>query len=307
MAERGLPFEIREAVVQVCGRTFWLKERLRAFLLAAGVPSHLCDRYAEEPKHKIARHILGALDGMGEDGWTIQRRVVAELCAPRNAVDGSVPDRDAAVRAVRYLKELAVAQKLIVEEHRSESEQRALEARQRQAALAAKAQKIEQLRTALAAMTSGRSDPQQRGYGLEDLLAELFEVHEIPYRRPYRTVTEEVDGQFTFKGVDYVVETRSREAPPTEADIGAFKNKVDKKLSSARGLFVSVLTFPPEVVFEFTRGTMSNIVLMDGPDLGRILDGRVSLTDALDQKIEKAAQEGIIYFPLSQRPSAGRG
>ena len=33
MAERGLPFEIREAVVQVCGTTFWLKERLRTFLL----------------------------------------------------------------------------------------------------------------------------------------------------------------------------------------------------------------------------------------------------------------------------------
>src|SRR5207302_8756779 len=58
MAETGLPFEIREAVVQVCGRTFWLKDPLRAFLLAAGVPSPLYERYEEESKYKIARHVL---------------------------------------------------------------------------------------------------------------------------------------------------------------------------------------------------------------------------------------------------------
>src|SRR5437879_13872144 len=38
-----------------------------------------------------------------------------------------------------------------------------------------------------ALMLSGCGDPQQRGYGLEDLLAELFEVHDIPYRRAYRS------------------------------------------------------------------------------------------------------------------------
>ncbi len=300
MAERGLPFEIREAVVQVCGRTFWLKDPLRAFLLAAGVPSPLYERYAEESKYKIARHVLGELDGMGEDGRAIQRRIVTELCRFRTAPDDAVPDRDGAVRALRYLKELATAQRLLADEPRRETEQRALEARQRQAALAARAQKMEQLRGVFALMLNGRSDSPQRGYGLEDLLAELFEVHDIPYRRAYRTVAEEVDGLFTFRGVDYLIESRGREGP-TDADIGAFKNRVDKKLTSARGLFVSIVTFRPEVVFEFTRGTTSNIVLLDGPDLGLILEGHVSLVDALDRKIQKATEEGLIYFPLSQR------
>jgi hypothetical protein len=35
-------------------------------------------------------------------------------------------------------------------------------------------------------------------------------------------------------------------------------------------------------------------------DLLLILEGRVSLIDALDMKIQKAAQEGIILFPLAQ-------
>ena len=116
MAERGLPFEIREAVVQVCGRTFWLKDPLRVFLLGAGVPKPLYERYAEESKYKIARHVLGELDGMGEDGRAIQRRIVTELCRLRTAPDDAVPDRDGAVRALRYLKELATAQRLLADQ-----------------------------------------------------------------------------------------------------------------------------------------------------------------------------------------------
>jgi hypothetical protein len=40
---------------------------------------------------------------------------------------------------------------------------------------------------------------------------------------------------------------------------------------------------------------------MDGQELALILEGHVSLTDALDLKIQKAAQEGVIFFPLGQR------
>jgi len=190
--------------------------------------------------------------------------------------------------------------KLLVEEERSHAEQRTTEVRRRQAALAARAQKMEELRAVFGTMVMSHDDPQERGYGLEDLLAELFALHEVQYRPPYRTATEQIDGHFAF-GFDYLVEARWRATPPTEAQIGAFKNTVDKKLTSTRGLFVSVVGFRPEVVLEFTRGTTSNVILMDGQDISLVLEGQVSLVDALDMKIQKAAQEGIIFFPLAQR------
>ena len=295
-----LPYEVREAIVQVCGRAFWLKDPLRAFFLSAGVPAHVYDRYSEEPKYKVARHVLGELDGMGDEGWAIQRRLITELCKLRNVPDPTVPDRDAALAALRYLKEVALAQKVLVEEERSQAEQRGMDVRRRQAALAARAQKMEQLRAAFATMVMSRDDPQERGYSLEELLAELFELHEIQYRPPYRTATEQIDGHFTFKGFDYLVEARWRAIPPTEGQIGAFKNTVDKKLMSTRGLFVSVVGFRPEVVLEFTRGTTSNIILMDGQDLALILEGHISLIEALQIKLDKAAQKGILFFPLAQ-------
>lgn len=37
----GLPFEIREAIVQVCGKSFWLKDPFRAFFISAGVPPEM--------------------------------------------------------------------------------------------------------------------------------------------------------------------------------------------------------------------------------------------------------------------------
>src|SRR6266545_3382647 len=55
-AVNRLPYEIREAMVTVLGKVFWLKDPFKAFLLAAGVPREVVDRYAEEPKFKIARH-----------------------------------------------------------------------------------------------------------------------------------------------------------------------------------------------------------------------------------------------------------
>jgi restriction endonuclease Mrr len=294
-----LPFEIREAVVQVCGKAFWLKDPLRAVLLEAGVPPEVYDRFSDESKYKIARHVLSELDCIGERGFEIQRAIVTTLCRLRKLPDENVTNRDSARAALSSLRELAIAQKLYVEERRNESDDRVSEARRKQAAITARAAKVEELRRAFASMVTASTDPQDRGYGLEDLLAELFELHDITYRRPYRTGTEQIDGHFPYKGFDYLVEARWRKDSPSESDLGAFKTKIDKKLTSTRGLFLSVPGFRQEVVLEFTRGVSSNIVLVDGADLSTILEGRISLTDALQVKIAKAAQEGLIYYPLS--------
>jgi hypothetical protein len=293
-----LPYEIREAIIQACGKAFWYKDPLKAFLLGAGVPAHLYDKYDDLAKFKIARYILSDLDAMGHEGHLIQRRMITEFCNLRGIPDPAVDNKDAATQALRHLKELALAQRIVAEEQRSATEQRTQEARLKQAALAARAHKVEELKKHFYEMAGPSYDPQRRGYGLEDLLAELFQLHDITYRPPYRTKTEQIDGHFQYKGFDYLVEARWRKDQPAESDLSAFKHKVDKKITSTRGLFASIVGFRPEVVFEFTKGTSSNLVLMDGSDIILILEGQVSLIDALDTKIDKAAQEGIIFWYL---------
>lgn len=302
-----LSFELREAIVSVCGKVFWLKDPFRAFLLSCGVPQEMYDRYADESKYKIARHILSDLDTMGDEGFLIQRRIVTELSKLRKIPDDSVTDRDAALDALKWLKQLAIEQKLAAEEEKDTANTRAWEARQKQVAFAARAQKMQQLREDFVAMSTAKSQEeiQRRGYDLEELLAQLFETHEITYRRPYRVNNEQIDGHFRYNGFDYLVEAKWRAKPPAEADLTALKRKVEKKLESTRGLFVSIAGFRTEVIYEFTRGSNSNIILMDGQDLILILEGQISLVDALELKIQKAAQEGIIYFPLAQRFNYG--
>jgi restriction endonuclease Mrr len=96
-------------------------------------------------------------------------------------------------------------------------------------------------------------------------------------------------------GFDYLVEAKWRSDQPNEQEIAGFKQKVDTKLDATRGMFVSINGFRDEVVAQF-QGRGANIIFMDGEDLTHILEGRVDLPDALRTKIEKAAQEGNVFF-----------
>ena len=143
------------------------------------------------------------------------------------------------------------------------------------------------------------SDAQSRGYSLEDLLKELFQVSKIEYHKSYKTATGQIDGHFHFEGFDYLVEARWRSNQPTVSEIGGFKVKVDKVIESTRGLFVAVQDVREEVIREFS-GEGAKLIFMDDRDLIYILEERTSLRDALKIKIEKAAQEGQVFYPLNE-------
>lgn len=295
-----LPFEIREALIEVCGKSFWYKDRFRSFMLSAGVPDYIYIKHSDQPKFVIARKIIDDLDLLGENGLLIQRKIITELCKLRSIPDNAVPNRDAAISALRELKELALNQKIAYIEEKEKKQDREKDLTLKQETLATKQKKKEELQLMFRSMVSSNNDPQKRGYSFELLLKELFVLYGIHYINSYKIATEQIDGYFEYKGFNYLVEARWRNEPPTEADLASFKIKVDKKLESTRGFFFSVMPFRPDVVGEFTRGISSNIILFDGADLSLVLEGLCSLTDALDIKIQKAAQKGIIYFPVKE-------
>lgn len=63
---------------------------------------------------------------------------------------------------------------------------------------------------------------------------------------------------------------------------------------------VSLSGFRNDVVERLRQAGPANLVLIDGYDLNLVLDGRVSLIDALQYKADIAAQEGVVYFSLAQ-------
>jgi len=139
---------------------------------------------------------------------------------------------------------------------------------------------------------------QKAGYSLEDLLEKLFPVFDLEYRKSYRTETQQIDGHFKFEGFDYLVEAKWRADKPNENEIGGFKRKIDTKLESTRGVFISINGFREEVIKSF-EGVGNNILFFSGEDFTHVLEGRIDLDEVLRKKIDKAAQEGIAYFPVS--------
>ena len=136
-------------------------------------------------------------------------------------------------------------------------------------------------------------------HNAEDMDKELFSLFEIRYRKSYKAEGEQIDGFFTFGGFDYLVEARWRKQQPSLQELNGFKGKVDRKIESTRGIVISIQGFNDAIVQHLRETGPANLILMDGYDLTLILDGRISLIDALQVKIDKAAQEGIIYFRLS--------
>lgn len=294
-----LPYDVKEALIQVCGRSFWYKQPLFDMFARAGIPEDIYLKYEHEAKFKIARQVLGDLESLGEDGMLLQRRLVTELCQLRNLPDLKVPDRDAGLESLKKLKKSARDYDLVVEEEKSKRARRTSDAEATVQRARDRQRRLGELKQAYIDLTISE-DRQASGYGLEDLLKELFALNEIRYRKSYRAEGEQIDGSFAFGGFDYIVEVRWRKKQPSLQDLIAFKGKVDRKIESTRGIVLSVNGFRVEDVQRLREAGSANLILFDGYDLTLILENRVSLIDALQAKVDKAAQEGILYYPLAE-------
>lgn len=293
---KPLPYDIVEAMVQCFGKCFHYKDALASFFLAAEVPRELVEKHRELPKYVWARKVLADLS-LCEDGGLIQRKVLKQLVDLRNVADRDVPDRDAGIEALRSLKTLALEKNLIAKAEKKESKDSARIAAERAKIMSERADRLDALRRKFNnAVVS--PDRQKAGFSLENILVELFALFELDYRKSYRTPTQQIDGQFYFEGFHYLVEAKWRKVMPTEQEIGGFKHKVDSKLESTRGLFISVPGFRSEVIDQFNRcGT--NIILLDGSHLTHVLEGRIDLREVIRHSIDRAAQEGVVFTPVS--------
>jgi len=301
MSDFRLPADVKNALIQVCGRSFWYKQPLFDMFARAGIPENLYLKYEHEPKFKLARQLIDDLETMGEDGLLLQRRLLTELCKLRALPDTEIPDRDAGLDALRQLKTLAQEHDLIAKEESERAKRRTADAEAQIQQAREREHRLGKLYVTFSQMLSS-SDHQARGYSLEDLLKELFSLFELRYRKSYHAEGEQIDGWFTFGGFDYLVEARWRNDAPTLDELFellAFKGKVDRKIESNRGLFLSVVPFREDIVQRLRDAGPKNLILMDGYDLTLILEGRVSLIDGLQAKTDKASQEGVLYFSLA--------
>jgi hypothetical protein len=78
---------------------------------------------------------------------------------------------------------------------------------------------------------------------------------------------------------------------------------VESKSAWSRGLFVSDSGFSTDGLAAFARGRPTNIIGMTGQDIFFIVEGHLSLVEAINRKARRAAETGefcISVFDLSK-------
>lgn len=141
------------------------------------------------------------------------------------------------------------------------------------------------------------SSPQQKGFKFEKFLNELFVFFDLDPKSSFKITGEQIDGSFTFDNTDYLLEAKWQEQPITASDLYNFGGKISGKLKNTLGLYVSLGAYSNECT-ETQNPTTKSMILMDGPDLMQILDGRITLNDMIYIKRRHASQTGEIYYKL---------
>lgn len=160
---------------------------------------------------------------------------------------------------------------------------------------------IDQLKSELIQLTNLK--PQDRGFAFEKFLNHLFAAYNLDPRSSFRITGEQIDGSFQIGSDVYLVEAKWHDKPTDQADLLVFHGKIGGKSTWSRGLFVSYNGFSEDGLFALSKGRQINMIGMTSADLYHILNGEMSLIDAVNLKARRAAETGEFFvsvFDLSK-------
>lgn len=130
--------------------------------------------------------------------------------------------------------------------------------------------------------------PQIRGYRLEALLNQAFQLYGIPAIPSFtrNEGAEQIDGGFNLEGKHYLVECRWRKEPADTGQVGKFYAKVDNSGGQPMGLFLSINGWSKHVPPEVKKYKNKSIMLMNGNDLDSVLRGMIGLQELIKAKYQ---------------------
>jgi hypothetical protein len=138
-------------------------------------------------------------------------------------------------------------------------------------------------------------NPQGRGFELEKVLFELFQLFDLDPKASFRNSGEQLDGAFSMEGTDYLFEAKWHKDPTAIQDLDAFASKVRRRLENTLGLFLSINSFEPTAVRAHSTG-QPVLILMTGENLMAVLEGRIDFKSLLLRKRRHASQSGEILL-----------
>ena len=295
---KRVSFAASEALYDALACTWWYRNDLERFIRTYVQHPEIIGRLDfHGTKRDVARQLTYALSTDSRYTPTLLD-LMSELCS----LDESFPHLQR-LEDGRTKAEVARASMSVLRKHYeshadlvADSEaaaKRREQARHLAASLRASRERLGDLREKFNALL--QTPAQRRGYELQSLLQDLFDLFDLDPKASFAIAGEQIDGAFTFDSDDYLVEARWRDEPADPAALRDFAGKIETKLKTTLGVFVSINGFSQAAVANHSRKG-ANMVLIDGEDLYAILDDRVPLPDVLRRKRRHASQTGDIYL-----------
>tara|TARA_R110002020_G_scaffold50791_2_gene143673 strand:- start:11331 stop:12377 length:1047 start_codon:yes stop_codon:yes gene_type:complete len=142
------------------------------------------------------------------------------------------------------------------------------------------------------------NEKRARGFAFERLLKKLFSHDKLEPRAGYKPSGEQIDGSIYLDGRVYLLEAKWHADPLPASTLYQFKGKVDGKLLGTVGIFISMSGYGDDAVDALTLGKGLNVILVDRSDMDSAIIRQNGIKQILLLKIRKAAEEGVIYFPV---------
>ena len=290
---------LREALTHV----YWYKSDLRSFLTQCIDDSRILSRLNWS---EYKRNIVGQLvDFLAANEDVYQRQILKLMTEVAKVEDFShlarLEDGESKVAkardAVEALKVQMGGLSQFLQEQEAIERRRAAAHEER-----VKTSAVQESLTKLSAdymdlLTS--QDPQGRGYKLEQILRDLFDLFDLDPKASFKVVGEQVDGAFTFDKTDFLLEAKWQQEQVRAADLDALAGKLSRKLDNTLGLYLSINGYSEDGVRAHSAGRRL-MLLMDGSDIMAVLEGRVDLVQLLLRKRRAAAQTGNIYLRIHE-------
>jgi len=293
---------LKEALCSV----YWYKSDLHGFLsLCLTNPAILNSFNWENYKRQIASDVIDFLVANPGSHLGDLTKICYELCkltdfSHLKPLDDGPAKVEKARGAVNQLKQLVEPHQEIKREQ-DEIKKRQETAAQKLRQNTAVRQKLESIKNKYMALISS-NDPQARGFELERIMYELFELFDLDPKASFKNRGEQLDGAFTLEGTEYLFEAKWQKELVNKAALVAFTDKVRTKLENTLGIFLSINGFSQDGVTAHQAGGAA-IILMDGGDLMAVFEERIDFVSLLLKKKRHAAQTGSIYLSYYQMVS----
>jgi hypothetical protein len=291
------------ALTDALTNIYWYKSELRSFIMnTISDPSILVKLNWEDYKRNIVSTLVNFLANHQDTYQNDLLKLMNEVCKINDyshleRIDNGKEKAEIAKKSVEALRQQIKGHQDLLEEQKQQEERRQ-KAYEKSLQVKGVQERLEEIKNEFYKLV-GSTNPQNRGFQLEKIIKDLFNLFDLDPKASFRIIGEQIDGAFTFENSDYLFEGKWQQELVGIQDLDAFSGKLTRKLENTLGLFLSMSGFSEDAVKAHSTGRRL-MILMDGSDIMGVLEGRIDLLQLLLRKRRHASQTGNIYLKLHE-------